>query len=115
VSDTHPPSPARPAFSMRIEPHGNTVVLRALGVLDIAVAETFEAELRKALATDGTTVILDLGEVGFIDSSGLRALLVNSVEAKLDGDRLRIRRDLSPAVQRSFEMTGVEDRLPFVD
>jgi anti-sigma B factor antagonist len=103
------------AFSTRVEPHGETVVVEASGELDLSVAKTFENELRKALSNEESTVVLDLANVTFIDSSGLRALLAINEEARQDGNRFRIRPELAPAVTRLFELTCTADRLPFVD
>jgi anti-sigma B factor antagonist len=104
-------------FSARIESHGETVVVEASGDLDLSVVKTFENELRKALSDGISEVVLDLAQVTFIDSAGLRALLVIDAESRRDGIRLRVRRELSPAVKRLFELTrtGTADRLPFVD
>ena len=102
------------AFSVRIEPHGNTLVVEVVGELDIAVAETFEVELRKALANEASTVVLDMGGVSFIDSSGIRALLLIDAESRQDGNRFSVKREFSPEVERSLELTGVAERLPYV-
>ncbi len=102
-----------PPFSMRIHQAGDTLVVEASGELDISQAETFEVKLREALGA-GPTVLLDLRDVEFIDSTGLRALILLSEEARSDGDSLRIRRSLSPAVKRLLGLTGLEDRLPWV-
>ena len=104
---------AVPPFSMRMHQAGDTLVIRAFGELDISQAKMFEAELREAFV-DESTVLLDLSEVEFIDSTGLRALILLSDEARTDGDKLRIRRSLSPAVERMLTLTGLADRLPWV-
>ena len=43
----------------------------ASGELTRSTAERFEAELRQAIDNDASSVVLDLGAVGFIDSTGL--------------------------------------------
>jgi anti-anti-sigma factor len=103
------------AFSLRIRPHGDTVVVEVSGELDLSAAGGFETELRQVLARNGGTVVLDLSRLEFIDSSGLRALLVVAFESSVNGSRLGVRRELSPAVERAFDLTGIGDRLPFVD
>jgi anti-sigma B factor antagonist len=102
-------------FGLWIRPHGDTVVVEASGELDLSAAGGFETELRQVLARNGATVVLDLSGLEFIDSSGLRALLVLAFESSVNGSRLGVRRELSPAVQRTFDLTGIGDRLPFVD
>jgi anti-anti-sigma factor len=98
---------------MRMHKAGDTLVVQASGELDMAEAEAFEVELREALV-DESVVLLDLSEVEFIDSTGIRALVLVCDEASSDGDKLRIKRSLSPAVERVLDLTGLADRLPWV-
>jgi anti-sigma B factor antagonist len=103
------------AFSLRIEPHGDAVRVRAFGELDLATTQRFEADLRQELSNGHTTVVLDLSAVEFIDSTGLSAIFRMANEAKLNGGRFRIRRELSPPVERVFDLAGCRERLPFAD
>jgi anti-anti-sigma factor len=59
-------------------------------------------------------VVLDLREVGFMDTSGLRYVLEVVEHADRDGFSVQIVRGPA-AVQRVFEVSGLEPRLPFVD
>ena len=79
-------------------------VLVVRGDLDVAVGVEFVDAVDGTLAEDGslTQVVIDLGEVDFIDSSGLRALLQLTQN---HGERVRIG-TISPAVQRLLELTG---------
>lgn len=103
-----------PPFRMRMHQAGDTLVVEVFGELDIGQAEIFKVELREALVGDASAILLDLSEVVLIDSTGLRALILLSEEASSGGDKLRIRRSLSPAVGRVLELTGLVDRLPWV-
>lgn len=58
------------------------------GELDIATAAELERELRAGLSCGD--VVLDLQAVSFMDSSGLRAVLVASREAREAGRRLLV-------------------------
>jgi anti-anti-sigma factor len=100
-------------FRVWTEPDGEGLVVRAAGEMDIASAEAFEGELRGALAGEASTVTLDLGEVEFIDSSGLRVLLKAIGLSNETGTRFEILRRLSPAVERTFKIAGLAERLPF--
>jgi anti-sigma B factor antagonist len=102
-------------FRAWTESEDGALVVRAAGELDIASAASFEEELHRALADGGSTVTLHLGEVEFIDSTGIRALLTAVELSGRDGTRFAILRELSPAVERAFEVTGMADRLPFID
>ncbi|MGH2969359.1 MAG: STAS domain-containing protein, partial [Solirubrobacteraceae bacterium] len=68
--------PIPEAFSVRIEQHGEAAVVVPTGELDLATAPALEAALQRALESAASgRVVLDLRELDFIDSSGLRTLL----------------------------------------
>ena len=67
--------PIPEAFSVRTEPRGDAVVVIPTGELDLATAPALEKALADAFDGDSARVVLDLRELEFIDSSGLRTLL----------------------------------------
>ena len=83
------------------------------GELDMAVAPKLEAELVRA-QRESASVIVDLGELAFVDSSGVHVLLDADLRARVSGQRLLIAHPARP-VLRLFELTGVLDRLDVVD
>jgi anti-anti-sigma factor len=101
-------------LTVRMEQAGDTLMVRAIGELSRPTAETFEAELRMAISGDASTVDLDLGAVGFIDSTGLRSVLRVANYSLRAGGRLRISRVSAP-VQQALEWGGLERLLPSVD
>lgn len=85
--------------------------IRVSGELDIATAPELERELLQRLADPGCRdIVLDLQPVSFIDSSGLRVVLLGSREALAAGRRLRIRPG-DGQVLRVIELADVADRL----
>lgn len=86
-----------------------TTVVRVAGEADMAQARAFEQALETAA---GEVVVLDLGGVSFMDSTGLRVLLTATAGA---AGSIRILRRLQPAVQRLFELAGVLSLLPLED
>ena len=81
------------------------------GELDIAT----QAELRAVLERHAAgCVTLDLGELRFIDSSGLRLILETAEAARRDGHDLVVLPGV-PAVQRLFDLAGVTELVPFRD
>jgi anti-sigma B factor antagonist len=108
--DAIAPPPPEFAVEERHDP-GGVVTLRPTGELDIGSAE----RLRRALLEGrraGDRVVLDLGRLEFIDSTGLRTI-VHAVEAaRRDRWELRLRRG-PRAVHRVFEISGVINALPF--
>ena len=84
------------------------------GELDIASAAALEATLAEACAAGAKEIVLDMGAVEFIDSSGLSAI----VRCKMLCEEHGCGYSLTPAqrpVQGVFEVTGVADRLRFRD
>ena len=67
--------------------HGTTRIELA-GELDIATGPDLEHALEAQLAQAVTDIVLDLQGVTFIDSSGLRVVLVASRSAAEEGRRL---------------------------
>ena len=101
-------------LTIRIEQHGESLLVRAIGELDIATANSLDEELRRVWYCDASPIILDLGKVDFIDSVGVRSLLGAAKHSRENGDRLRIRPP-SAAVRRVIEVSGVERSLPLVE
>jgi len=58
-------------------------------------------------------LVVDLGEVAFLDSSGLRVLLGWDDTARKEGLDFELMPG-PPPVQRLFDITGVRERLRFV-
>src|SRR4051794_15844929 len=84
-----------------------TPVLRIRGDLDIAVEDDAVAAVARALAADPPppVLVLDLSEVGFMDSSGLRALLRMHNH---HGRQIRLG-PVSAVVERLLQLTGTAE------
>ena len=88
-----------------------TATLR--GEFDMAATFTLEPALEEAVGAPGVeTLTLDLGEVTFIDSTGVGVLLRVHEEAERRGIELAIEPG-PPEVQRVFAVAGLTEVLPF--
>ena len=90
---------------MRVIPHGE---------IDLASVGLLEAKLRELRDSGFDHLVVDLREVTFMDSTGLRLILGWDDDARAEG------RDFElvpgpPMVQKLFDMTGVTGRLRFVE
>ena len=74
-----------------------------------------DREMRRAEASDAPRIVLDLGELEFMDASGVRLLLQLSARSESNGNRLRIIGSRAPQVRRVLELTGAGDALPLAD
>jgi anti-sigma B factor antagonist len=110
-----PMSPHGGAFSVGRHDEARRVVFVPRGELDLATAPEFEAAIRDALAA-GKPVVVDLRELEFMDSSGVRVLISVHAEAGDDGERLTLVRPApGGSVERILEIAGVEEALRMVD
>jgi anti-sigma B factor antagonist len=91
---------------------GRTTVSVA-GELDLATADEFSRAVRSGLATGA--VGIDLREVTFMDSAGVRALNTALRESAEHGRELRVSAEMHPSVVQVLEMTGMLGLLPVED
>ena len=97
----------------RLERHGDTVVVIASGEIDVSSSDRLEAQLRGLL--DGCRrLVLDLQEVVFIESSGLRCILAVDMASRAAGIEFALVPG-PPQVQRLFAVTRTDGILEFVE
>jgi anti-anti-sigma factor len=96
-------------FQVRGEREGARVRVHASGELDLATVPRFEECARAHIQARAETVELDLREVGFIDSTGVRLLLTLAAEGQRGGWTLTILP--SHPVTRVVRLLGLQDRL----
>jgi len=82
-------------------------VLQLAGEHDLSTAPTIDAAFER-IAETGTTVVVDLSDATFIDSTVIRTLL-RSMER---GENLLLVVPRPGAVKRALDVTGVSRRLP---
>jgi anti-anti-sigma factor len=104
------PSPGRLEISS--ERGSDATVLVLAGELDIASAPTLERAIEELDAEGAQRVVIDLGGVTFMDSTGLRALLLAHQRTSGDGHQLRLRPG-PRQVQRVFELSGTLETFAF--
>jgi anti-sigma B factor antagonist len=101
-------------LKLRMEKFDETCVVQLNGELDMANADAVERELQAALSDGVSRVIVDMGGLTFIDSTGI-ALLVTAAGEDNGNGRVGFLHSRAAAVTRVLELTGVADRLPFVE
>lgn len=88
--------------------------VRLKGELDMAGVDHFERLLAADQAPETGTFVLDLRELTFIDSSGLRAVIMADQRVRSEGGRFIVVRG-PDRVNEVMEMTGVAQRIELVD
>ena len=84
-------------------------VIALNGRLDTATAPTLEAPLLGALA-ENAAVLLDITQIDYLSSAGLRVLMMAQKYAGANGKQL-VLTGVCEAVMEVFEMTGFSDIL----
>jgi anti-anti-sigma factor len=104
-----------PRLDFESRERGQLTVLVLRGELDLSGTPAVEAELERLAAEPGVeAVALDLRELEFLDSSGLRLIVLADQRLRDAGRRLALVRG-PQSVQRVFDITRVSERLDFVD
>lgn len=102
--DSHP----EPDLQTWLDADGRATVLRVSGEIDLSSADHFTAALGSAVDRSGS-VIVDLRDVAFMDSTGLRALLEARRRLDTDGRTISLHLEDSGPVARLLELAGVAD------
>jgi anti-anti-sigma factor len=95
-----------PRFEVDVVQDDETLSLKLTGELDLVSEPMLESALAKAA---GRPVRIDVSELAFMDSTGLRALLGAAREIP----NLELHGPLQPAVRRLLELTQTLAILPF--
>jgi anti-sigma B factor antagonist len=103
-----------PSFQVDSQAHGDYAQLTLAGELDLATVPRVEQAADALLAGEPQRLVVDLSGLRFIDSSGLRAIVVLNQRADQEGWALELVRP-SEQVRRVFQISGLEERLPFID
>lgn len=97
-------------FSLDVSaPVGGTTTVVPQGELDLATAPELEGWLED-LRRECADVVLDLGHVTFVDSSGLRVLLQARLEARRTQTGFRVVNATRP-VRRAVVAAGLAEEL----
>lgn len=91
--------------------NGDVNEVKLVGRLDVKAAKDAEAAFAEAAAA-AQDVVLDMSELDYIASAGLRALKRLRGEVKKKGGTL-VLRDVQEDVMEVFEMTGFAAMLEF--
>jgi anti-anti-sigma factor len=101
-------------FTLVEQSADSAIVLAASGELDLRSTPQLEERLEQALDGGSELVILDLRQIEFMDSTGLRVLLSTHQRARERGKRFGLVRG-AEQVERVLRLTGVGELLTVVD
>ena len=97
-------------FGVRVSHHNSHTVLLVRGEIDLATAPQLRTYLHDVVGDADGPILLDLADVTYIDSTGLRAILIANAELDEQDRDLRVA-NASVQVRRLFEICGVANLL----
>ena len=103
-----------PRFEVEVDDRDGAVRVALHGEFDLARAEEVEAELARVEGVRPARVVLDLRSLTFLDSSGLRVVVMAGARARREHRPFTVVRG-PDQVQHVFEITGMDRELPMVD
>jgi anti-anti-sigma factor len=101
-------------LELRIDHDHEAPRLVLSGELDLASAEELEGELKQLESAEPPLLVLDLRELEFMDSTGLRTVIAADARARDRGGRLVVVR-ARDEVDRVFRLTRMDQHLELVD
>src|SRR6476619_7442202 len=105
-----------PSFELGVETDNGAVSFIPRGELDLATAPEVEEKVLAAVRAGDKPVVLDLRELTFMDSTGVRTIVAAHRAAEENGTELRvIRPSADNPVSRVIEISGIDDALGLID
>jgi anti-sigma B factor antagonist len=105
---------ANDVLEIDVADSGGVRLLRLTGELDLAGVDQFERLLTADGSPEAGTFVVDMRGLTFIDSSGLRALIIADKRVRAEGGRFVGVRG-SEQVNEVLEMTGVAKQIELLD
>ncbi|MGD0346817.1 MAG: STAS domain-containing protein [Terracidiphilus sp.] len=93
---------------------GDKAVLRVAGRMDAENAIQFEQHCDSCIAGGFTHLVVDLGDLAYVSSMGLRSFVATAKRLRDKGGELRICR-LTGLVRQVFELTRLDRVFPLHD
>ncbi len=93
-------------ISFAVGTHGDVPVLAVAGEIDVYTAPRLREQLLDLAKADHRTVVVDLSEVSFVDSTGLGVLVSGLKRFREAGGDLRLV-VTAPQIVKVFEITGL--------
>ncbi len=98
-------------MEMNTEREGGTLIAKAKGRVDGANAREFQDALEAATDASDCAVILDLQQLSYISSAGLRVILLTAKALRRQGAKFAVC-SLSDPIREVFAISGFDKIIP---
>jgi anti-sigma B factor antagonist len=93
-------------FRISVRDDGDAVTMAVEGEVDVATAPALRDELYRLIDRGTKRIVVDLGGMDFIDSTGLGVFVGALKRSREGGGELELR-SLKPAARKIFDITGL--------
>jgi anti-anti-sigma factor len=100
-------------LSVHVGADGDAIKITASGELDHTTAGILDRELKKAEASSVRQIILDLSGVDFIDSAGLKTLVIAARRSQAHSNRFAVAPGAGQ-VAKMLRLTGIGEILTLI-
>jgi anti-sigma B factor antagonist len=116
ASEGQPDAEPKPysKFQIQVIASAGTHTLLLSGESDLASGPELETVVRGLCADGKSDLVLDLKDLEFIDSTGLRAILTAADLCRQNGRDFRLTQ-VPQGIRRVFEVSGIDDLLPIAE
>jgi anti-anti-sigma factor len=105
---------ARPTnFEIKDRSNGSAVTVWIAGELDMTTAQTLSQHVEEHLSGGVSELTLDLGDISFMDSSGLRLLIELHDRSQQQAWQLKLKPPRHESAALVLRATGADTALPF--
>jgi anti-sigma B factor antagonist len=104
--------PIGPVMTGRLQEAGDVLVVSLIGEFDLAAQDDFPSLLDELGARGPRAIVVDLGEVTFLDSTGAR--LLYEAEGRASGCRFAVLNGSGPA-HRALTLTGLDRHIAIIE
>jgi anti-anti-sigma factor len=101
-------------LGVRISAEDSSTTVVVVGEMDMANAATLATELERVEDENPESIVVDMSELEFIDSTGIAVLVAAHRRLNAEAELMRFVRSRAIGVQRVMEVTGLERELPFL-
>jgi anti-anti-sigma factor len=99
-------------MEIRIQRDGNATIVRVTGSCDMRCHIQLRERLLELEAEDAGHIVIDLSDLTFIDSVGLKVLIGAWKRSRHGRHRFSVRLGVNGQVRRVFELTGLDRVMP---
>lgn len=95
-------------MEFKLKKYGKNTVISLLGRLDISQADEVEVKLSKELQTGEGDIVINLQDISYISSSGIRVFVGTVREMERQGRKLKLCA-ITPPVKKVFDVVELLD------